>query len=131
MPALLDQKKIETIEKESTISPVSDIAGYLREHLGSKMTAYVSGLNDIKEITHWIAGEISPRDLAVIRMRYVYQIIRMIIDAYGEETAKAWLFGTNTRLKDEAPAYILRYAKTIDDLKYIVPVARAFASATT
>jgi hypothetical protein len=27
----------------------------------------------------------------------------MISDAYDAETAKAWLFGTNTRLDDQAP----------------------------
>ena len=68
-----------------------------------------------------------PRATTELRLRYGYRVVRMILEAYGSETAKAWLFGTNTRLKDEAPAYLLRHAETVDDLRDLVPVARAFA----
>ena len=56
---------------------------------------------------------------------------RLLIDAYGTETAKAWLTGSNVELGDQAPAYMLRTAHTWEDLRSIVPAARAFARAAT
>ena len=51
------------------------------------------------------------------------------MDAYGDETAKAWLFGSNAELGSQAPAYMLRQARSWEDLRSIVPAARAFARA--
>jgi len=50
----------------------------------------------------------------------------MLIEAYGDETARAWFFGSNTRLADEAPAYLLRHATSPDDLRRFIPAAYAF-----
>ena len=47
----------------------------------------------------------------------------------GDETAKAWLFGSNAELDSQAPAYMLRQARSWEDLRSIVPAARAFARA--
>ena len=38
------------------------------------------------------------------------EIVRMIVESFDEKTARAWLFGTNTRLDDEAPIDVLRHA---------------------
>ena len=51
----------------------------------------------------------------------------MLIQTYAEKTAKSCFFGANTRLNDEAPAFILRNAKTPEDLRFVIPAARAFA----
>lgn len=34
----------------------------------------------------------------------------MIVEAFDDKTARAWLFGTNTRLDDDAPIDVLRSA---------------------
>ena len=126
---LLDEEKIEKIQNDSIRNPVKNIAEFLQNHLGQKMTAYLCGLNDSKNVGQWISGRVSPKDLSTMKLRCAYYAVRMIIDAFDDETAKAWLFGTNTRLNDEAPAYILRYSKTVEDLRNIVPIARTFATA--
>ncbi len=126
---LLDDQKLEKIETDSKLTPVKDIAEFLQNHLGQKMTAYVCGLNDVKNVGQWINGRVSPKDLSAMKLRYAYYVTRMLVDAFDDETAKAWLFGTNTRLKDEAPAYIFHNSKTFEDLRTIVPVARTFATA--
>lgn len=43
-------------------------------------------------------------------LREGYKVVRMIVEAFDEKTAKAWLFGTNTRLDDDAPINVLRSA---------------------
>jgi hypothetical protein len=46
----------------------------------------------------------------------------MLVDAYDAATAKAWLFGTNTRLDDRAPIDVLGLA---DDGEQFADVVRA------
>jgi hypothetical protein len=53
----------------------------------------------------------------------------MIRDCYDSETAKAWLFGTNSRLDDQAPIGLLRNGKTPEDFVPVVRTARQFSSA--
>jgi hypothetical protein len=126
-PAVLDARKYEKIAAEAIRADISDIAEYLQKRLGQKMTAYIGGLKDPKEVGSWIAEETTPRDKTATRLRYAYQAARMLIDAYGAATAKAWFFGMNPKLGDEAPAYVLRYADTPEDMRSVVPAARAFA----
>jgi hypothetical protein len=127
MTLILDAGKVEQIEREATTSKLPKIADFLQNQIGQKLTAYVAGLTDPKAVGSWIRGENDPRQPADMRLRYAYQVVRMLTEAYDAETAKAWLFGSNTRLNDEAPAYLLRNAKAVDDLRQLVPTARAFA----
>jgi hypothetical protein len=127
MVETLTRDAVEEIEKESMTTKPPKIAAYLQETLGQKLTAYVAGLTDPKAVGSWIREENDPRDLAVMRLRCAYQAVRMLVAAYDAGTAKAWLLGTNTRLNDEAPAYLLRNSRTVDDLRQLIPTARAFA----
>jgi hypothetical protein len=122
----LNQKKIEQIERQAKVATVPEIAAYLQQHLGQKITAYLSGLRDSKTVGQWAKGRGEPRDLAKFRMKCAYEAALMLVNAYGDETTRSWFFGTNTRLDDEAPASRLRHVKTPEDLRFIVPAARAF-----
>jgi hypothetical protein len=111
------------IEREATTLSVPTIAGYLHSHLGQKITAYLAGIDTTKTVRMWISGAVMPRDLPKARLRYAYQAARMIVEAYDDETAKAWFFGSNTLLDDEAPSYVLRHGTTPDDLRLVIPAA--------
>ncbi|MCI0549172.1 MAG: XRE family transcriptional regulator [Candidatus Rokubacteria bacterium] len=126
MPVTLDPA---VVEREAAVTDIAKIAAFLQDALGQKVTAYLGGLRDAKVVGRWVRGQVDPRDTVKMRLRSGYQAARMIVAAYGTETAKAWFFGSNTRLDDEAPASILRRARTPDDLRGVVPAARAFAGA--
>ena len=114
----------QTVEHEATTQGISKIAEYLQEHLGQKITAYLSGIDNAKTVGLWITGANEPRDIMTkTRLRYAYQAARFVVEAYDDETARAWFFGSNTLLDDEAPAYVLRHGMTPDDLRLIVPAA--------
>jgi hypothetical protein len=113
-----------TIEREATMLNISKIAGYLQHHLGQKITAYLAGIDHAKTVGLWISGNVEPRDLPKTRLRYAYQAARLLIEAYDDDTAKAWFFGSNTLLDDEAPAYVLRHGTTPDDLRLVIPACR-------
>lgn len=111
------------IEKDTAVSESAAIAEYLQEVLGRKIVAYACGLRDPRMVGQWASHKSEPRSPADVRLRQLYQAVRLISDAYGAEAAKAWLFVPNSRLNFRAPAYALRYAKTFDDMQRIVPAA--------
>jgi len=116
---------------ERELTPPKDIArvaAFLQAKIGQKPTAYLSGVESPKQVGEWAHGRVKPRGMAEDRLRCAFQATRLLVKAYGPEAAKAWLFGTNQSLGDEAPAYLLRHARTTDDIREIVPAARAFAT---
>jgi len=117
----------EEVQDEATRAEFPEVAGWLQDHLGQQLTAYMAGLRDPKVVGQWRREKSEPRGAAEMRLRCAYQAARLIVDAYGERTTKAWLLGTNTRLDDEAPAWLLRRAEEPDHIRFIVPAARAFA----
>lgn len=119
----------EQVSEEAARLSIDEIVRFLEQHLGQKMTAYLGGVKDPKMVRRWSAGAHKPRDDAALRLRESYQAARLIVSAYGDETTKAWLFGSNVRLDDQAPAYVVRHAESWEDLRFVVPAARAFAGA--
>jgi hypothetical protein len=119
----------QQVSAEAARLPIHEIAAFLRTHLGQRSTAYISGVSDAKMVSRWIAQHNAPRDQAQMRLREAFQAAQLVIGAYGDETAKAWFFGSNMELDDQAPAYVLRYAKNWEDLRLVVPAARTFAGA--
>lgn len=120
---------LEALQNESFRADIRPIASYLQDTLGQKITAYLSGLSDPKVVGLWVAGKNRPRAEKEMRLRTAYQLVKMIATAYDPSTARAWLFGTNTRLSDRAPASVLRKAAHPHDLENLIPTARAFAGA--
>jgi hypothetical protein len=100
MPVITEQRAT-ALEREATVRPLGELAAYLQEALGQRMAAHLAGLEHAKQIGRYARGVATPRnDLTVRRIREGYKIVRMLVDAYDATTAKAWLFGTNTRLDD-------------------------------
>lgn len=121
----------EIIERESSTAPVGTVARFLSEQLGQQATAYLCGLKNAAQVAKWIDGEAEPRgQIQRLRLRAAYTAARMIGDAYDRQTVEAWFFGSNSRLDDEAPAWVLRHAENPDDLRMVVPAAKAFARAS-
>jgi hypothetical protein len=116
----------EQLSAEAVRLPIAEIASFMRHHLGQRKTAYIGGVNDPKMVARWVAGHSTPRDHAQRRLREGYQAARLLVGAYGDETAKAWFFGSNAQLDGDAPAYVLRHARSWEELRLIVPAARAF-----
>jgi hypothetical protein len=127
MTATMTTAFVEEIERETSTEGIASIARYLQDQLGQKTVAYLAGIRDPKMVGRWAAGKNSPAEMTTLRLRAAFEITRLLSAAYNAETAKAWLFGSNSRLDGEAPAYLIRYANSWDDLRPIVPTARAFA----
>lgn len=125
----ITQAQIEKIERDAQTASIAVMAAFLQEVLGQKITAYLSGRKDAKLVGMWAAGKVTPGHEVRMRLQYAYHAARMIDAAYGKDTMQSWFFGSNTRLDDAAPAYVLRHSRELDDIRLIVPAARAFVGA--
>ncbi|HTM31615.1 MAG TPA: hypothetical protein VL263_09930 [Vicinamibacterales bacterium] len=124
VPAAIAPRQADT---DATLLPIHEVALFLRTHLGKKTTAYLSGVTDPKMVTHWIARHNTPRERPQMRLREAYRAAELLVVAHGDEAAKAWFVGSNAELGDQAPAYVIRNASTWEDLRLVLPAARAFA----
>lgn len=127
---LLTDETVQRVESEASTTEIAKVALYLQGQLGQKMTAYLAGINDPKMVGKWIRGRHQPRQDVAMRLRSAFEVTRLLVEGYNAETAKAWLLGSNSRLDGEAPAYLLRHAESVDDIRFVVPVAVAFVGGT-
>lgn len=128
MPLVLSTA--EQLEHDATTQPVAAVAGFLQDTLGQRMTAYLSGLNDVKQIGRYRKPDgPTPSTQVELRLREGYKVVRMLLDCYDQATTRNWLFGTNTRLDDQAPIGVLRNGTVPEDFVAVVRAARQFASA--
>jgi hypothetical protein len=127
-PQVEDARKdrASLIERQAILVDISGVAGYLQEHLGQNVTAYLSGVKDSKLVGQWAAGRVQPRPLSGFRLRSAYQAARYLVEAYGSKTAQAWFFGRNSQLDGQAPASVLREGTVPDDWGFVVTAAKAF-----
>ncbi len=131
--AAVAQRKIVDPEEDLPLADsgpggpeISGIAAYLREHLGTDITAYLSGAPIATDVDRWASGEAEPGAVQGSRLIHAYEAARLIVNSYDGETARAWFFGMNQRLDDEAPAYLLRHGSRPEDWRFILPAAREF-----
>ncbi len=108
---VLNQSAAERLDHDATTLPISEIADYLQDQLGQRIAAHLVGLRDAKQVGRYRKSDgPTPNRTTDLRLREGYKIVRMIIESFDEKMARAWLFGTNTRLSDEAPIDVLRRA---------------------
>ncbi len=112
--------------RQESAPSLAEVAGYLQEHLGQKLTAFLSGVSDPKTVGRWASGKIEPPFAREVRLRPAYDAARLIVDQVGDETARAWFLGTSTFLDHTAPAVVLHDAKTPKECRHIVPAAISF-----
>jgi hypothetical protein len=119
----------EQLDHDATTRPIDEIAGYLQEHLGQRMAAHMAGLSDVKQIGRYLRPDgPTPSQRTEQRLREGYKLVRIIVDAFDDKTARAWLFGTNTRLDDRAPIAVLRDATEPEQFADVLRAARQLAS---
>lgn len=128
MPVLTVQA-VQRLDDEATTRSVREIAGYLQEAVGQRVAAAIAGLVDAKQIGRYAREDgPEPHGTTERRLREGYKVVRMLIDAYDPKTARAWLFGTNTRLDDRAPIEVLGAATDTAEFAAVVRAARQLAS---
>lgn len=120
--AIKTRDKAAEAHRATVQSEVSDIAKYLIEVLGSKLTAYMVGASDGRTVNRWAAGDRSPRAESEERLREIFYIFRLLQTAEDVHTVRAWFVGLNPQLNDRSPATALHEGDTRD----VVVAAKSF-----
>lgn len=127
--AVLTNTAAGLLDDEAATRSVAELARYLQDTIGQRPAAALAGLSDARQIGRYATPDgPEPRDLVERRLREGYKVVRMLSDAYDAKTAKAWLFGINTRLDDQAPVEALGEAQTSAQLAAVVRAARQLAA---
>lgn len=100
----------------------ADVVEYLQDTIGRALTAHVAGAH-AKTVDRWRRGE-TPRTEAERRLRFTYQVLRLLMSEDSPHTVRAWLIGLNPQLGDVAPADAIREGKLQD----VMIAAHAFRS---
>ncbi len=93
--------------RQATRTDLANIAKYLQEILGQRLTAVISGVNDAKAVGKWARGTQTPHPDTEKRLRLAFQITQMLLNAESPSTVRAWFVGMNPELDDESPALVL------------------------
>ena len=119
----------DAIDHEAATKSIRLIVAELADLLGARMTAHLAGLNNEQQISRY-RSERGPTPGATVemRLREGFKVVRTIVGAYDGKTAKVWLFGSNSRLDDEAPIDVLRAAETARDAVPVLRAARQLAT---
>ncbi|MEU9982295.1 XRE family transcriptional regulator [Streptomyces sp. NPDC050856] len=102
--------------------PIAEIARFLQDNLGQRLTARIAKISDAKQVGKWAAGDITPRHESEERLRAALQVFQLIQDAESLYTARAWMIGMNPQLEDEAPAQCIAEGR----FKDVMVAARAY-----
>lgn len=126
---VLSVSAAQQLDDEATTLPIADVAVYLQATVGQRVAAALAGLADAKQIGRYAReGGPEPHPTTERRMREGYKVVRMLVDAYDDKTARAWLFGTNSRLDDQAPVEVLGAATDTAEFAAVLRAARQVAS---
>ncbi|MFJ4536624.1 XRE family transcriptional regulator [Streptomyces tibetensis] len=104
---------------------ISDIAQFLQEVLGQRLTAIIAGVADRKTVARWASGENKPHPASDARLREAYRIFHQLQAHDTPDVVRSWFIGSNPHLDDEAPAVALSEDRT----KEVSAAARAFVEA--
>ncbi|MFD3503475.1 XRE family transcriptional regulator [Streptomyces sp. NPDC058676] len=111
-----------TAHRHTVRMSIADIARFLQDNLGQRLTARITNLSDHRQVGKWASGENAPRPEAEERLRAALQVFHLIQDAESLSTARAWLIGMNPQLNDEAPLTVIAEGRYRD----VMVAARAY-----
>lgn len=98
----------QAAHKQAITASIAAIAQELQELLGQKLVAYTTDVKSPKAVGRWARDEAEPRAESEQRLRALYRTVLTLQEAYGPQTIRAWLQGTNPDLANQAPVEVLR-----------------------
>lgn len=119
----------QLVDYEGATMSIRQVAAYLQEHVGQRVAGALAGLSDSRQVgCYTYADGPEPHGITERRLREGYKVVRTLSVAYDEKTARAWLFGTNSRMDEHAPIEVLGAVTEIADFTVLVRAARQVAT---
>lgn len=106
----------------------AELVSGLRELLGTRLVAYLAGVQETRAVRQWAEGTRTIRDLDdEQRLRIAYHAALVITARDSREVAQSWFQGLNPQLEDRSPARLLREEKPDFGGPLVLAAARTFA----
>ena len=86
---------------------MSDLAMELQDILTQRLTAYIVGLSDGRDIGRYARKERKPHPGTDAKLRELYNLISMMKEKEDPEIIQIWFQGKNPDLKNRSPASLL------------------------
>lgn len=120
--------ELQTFER-SVRADLPEIVDELRSVLGSKLVAYIAGVNETRAVHQWAeTGGRRPSTGIEQRLKLTFRVAELIASNDGDRVAQAWFQGLNPRLEDTSPARALREGDLDETGPRVLDAARAFVA---
>lgn len=116
MPEMIRQRKaqpqLEVVDlTDVTIStPLSVVAAYLQKRLTQRLTAYIIGIADGRDIGRYSRNQTKPHEKQRKKLFSLYELLETTLKDENDSMIQLWLQGRNSELSGDAPARVLRNA---------------------
>lgn len=114
----------ELAHREAMQTSTQDVANFLRESLGQKLVAFMTGVSDPNTVGRWASGAAQPRAANDERLRAIFQVFSLLMAAESKHTIRAWFVGLNPQLSDSSPATAVADGR----ISEVMIAAKAFLS---
>ena len=114
---------VQAAHERAVRAGVPEMATYLQDLFGQKLTAFMAGSRDPKAVGKWARGERLPHPEVEECLRAAYQVASFLMQAESRPAVRAWFLGMNPQLDDRAPAIVIR-----DRPAAVMQSARAFVA---
>jgi hypothetical protein len=125
MTALAMARPDLAAHKEALSLEFPQLVSRLVSLIGRKLSAYVAGVKDVRTVDSWIAGT-QPYGEVEPRLRFAFQVVRVLSEHDSPRIVQAWLMGVNPELGDRVPARLLREGELDAVAPEVLGAARAF-----
>jgi hypothetical protein len=100
---------LERDEDSSRLAPPSleVMAANLQQLFGQKLTAFMAGTDDPKEVGKLARGEALPSPAMARRLADAHSIAELLLRYESPQGVCSWFLGMNPELDDRAPAEVL------------------------
>jgi hypothetical protein len=101
-----------------------DVVAELIAMLGATTVAVIGGVGETRAVQQWTTGREPQRPHV---LRFALQIALMVASEGDGDVARAWFHGSNPRLDDQVPIFMLRDKPLAEIQGPLLAAARAFA----
>ena len=85
----------------------ADMAATLQQLFGQKLTAFMAGTDNPKNVGQWARGETRPSPVMARRLAEVHDIAQLLLRYESPLGVCSWFLGMNPELDDRAPAEVV------------------------
>ncbi len=97
------QDLLENAHRAATQLEHRGLASELQDLLGQKLVAFAVGDRHPKTIGRYARGEREPDAQTLGKLVDLYTVVAILREGMRDASIKAWMMGTNPRLKGKAP----------------------------